>query len=147
MPGAESLKQQQYYAHPRNQFWRLMGALFGAEPELPYPARVKKLTAQGVAVWDVLKLCERPGSLDSSIRRETEVANDFLSFLKRHPGIRYVFFNGSKAENLFESHLRSLLGERAASLRFERLPSSSPAHASLSFDQKLVRWKRIKAVL
>lgn len=147
MPSEESLRQGRYYAHPHNQFWKIMGKLFGAGPEMPYAARRRKLAARNVAVWDVLKYCERSGSLDSSIRRHTEVANDFPHFLKRHRRIRHIFFNGSKAEDSFRRHALPLLGERAASLRFERLPSTSPAHASRSLSQKLAHWKRIRAIL
>lgn len=144
MPGAASLKARQYYAHPHNQFWQIMGALFGAGPQLAYLLRVRKLNSQKVAVWDVLKRCERPGSLDSSIVRTSEVANDFIGFFRRHPHIRAVFFNGARAEQAFARHVRPLLKSPPASLHFERLPSTSPAHAGRSFQHKLRAWRRIE---
>src|SRR5690242_6350763 len=98
MPGERSLAEQQYYAHPHNLFWPFMGELFGAGPALPYAQRIAALNARQVAVWDVLRHCERAGSLDSSIRAETEVANDFDRFFAEHPQLRVMFFNGRKAE-------------------------------------------------
>lgn len=147
MPGAESLRQRQYYAYKHNVFWRIMGELFGAGPELAYAERVKKLTAQGVAVWDVLKRCERPGSLDASIRRDSEVANDFETYLQEHPRVRAVFFNGSKSQQAFRQHVAPLLRTQWPHLHYERLPSTSPAHAGKSFAHKLERWQRIKDFL
>jgi hypoxanthine-DNA glycosylase len=147
MPGAESLRRRQYYAHPSNQFWPIMGALFGAGRELPYAERVERLLDRGVAVWDVLKHCERAGSLDSGIRRDSEVANDFANFFGRHPSIRAVFFNGAKSETVFSRQVRAQLGARAQSLRFARLPSTSPAHAGLPRAAKLKAWRRVGGCL
>src|SRR5689334_12670974 len=144
MPGAESLKRQQYYAHPANAFWPIMGELFGAGADLPYGKRVERLLARKVAVWDVLETCERPGSLDGSIVRDSEVPNDFDAFFRRHPSIRVVFFNGAKSENVFRTRVRAGLGPRADALRFVRLPSTSPAHAGLSRAAKLKAWRRLK---
>ncbi len=144
MPGAASLNARQYYAHSRNQFWRIMGELFGAGPELGYAARVRRLISQKVAVWDVLKHCERAGSLDSSIVRASEVANDFTGFFRRHRRIRAVYFNGAKAEHAFRRHVLPLLDPASAALKFERLPSTSPAHAGRSFQHKLREWSRIR---
>ena len=147
MPSEVSLRQAQYYAHTRNQFWKIMGELFGAGAELPYSTRVKKLTAQSVAIWDVLRSCERRGSLDASIRSETEVANDFTEFFHRHPRIRAVFFNGTKAQQTFARHVRPKLGAQVDGICFERLPSTSPAHAGRSFSHKLREWGRVKDFL
>jgi len=137
MPGKESLKQHQYYAHPQNAFWKLMGELVGAHPNLPYPQRLHVLTATHIALWDVLHTCEREGSLDSDI--ELEEANDFASFFTRHPHITQVFFNGSKAEQCFN---RFVLDKQALPpLKFHRLPSTSPAHAGMRYADKLQTWR------
>jgi double-stranded uracil-DNA glycosylase len=96
MPGEASLKAGQYYAHPRNAFWHIMGELFGAGPSLPYQERVTILESVGVALWDSLQACIRPGSLDALIKEE--VANDFPALFAKYPNITHVFFNGSKAE-------------------------------------------------
>lgn len=147
MPGAESLRRRQYYAHPHNQFWPIMGALIGADRELPYARRVARLLERDVAVWDVLKQCERSGSLDGNIVRETEIANDFARFFRRHPSIRAVFFNGGKSESAFRRLVLPHLGARAAQLQFVRLPSTSPAHAGMARPAKLAAWQRVRDFL
>lgn len=91
MPGKESLKQQEYYAHPQNSFWYIMGELFNAGRDLPYPERLKRLRDNGVALWDVAGQCIREGSLDSSIIHASVVANDFVALYERCPDIRHVF--------------------------------------------------------
>lgn len=139
MPGVASLAAGQYYAHPQNAFWRIMGALLGFAPDVPYAARAQVLRSAGIAVWDVLKFCERPGSLDSAIVRDTEVVNDFTKFLRQHPGVRIILFNGAAAEAAFRRHCRALLGD--PQITFARMPSTSPAHAALRFDAKLAAWR------
>src|SRR5690606_29512 len=97
MPGAASLRAQAYYAHPRNAFWPIMGALYGFEPAAPYDVRCAALTSAGVAVWDVLQACERPGSLDAAIVADSRVANDFSGLFAQQPTIRRILFNGATA--------------------------------------------------
>ncbi len=138
MPGVLSLSENQYYAHPRNLFWPIMGSLFGAGRDVAYAQRLKILQDHHVALWDVLHSCTRAGSLDSDI--QCEVANDFQSFFDQYPRITHVFFNGGKAEASFRKHVKSL----PQRLVMTRLPSTSPAHASLSFDQKLAAWSQIR---
>lgn len=140
LPGRKSLEMQQYYAQPYNAFWRIMGALFGAEPGLPYAARQDKLRDHGIAVWDVLAAGERAGSLDSSIVAATIVVNDFDGFFARHPEIRAIFFNGNTAAQLFRRKVAPALLPKWASIAMHVLPSTSPAYASLRFEQKLERW-------
>jgi len=147
MPGQESLRRREYYAYAHNLFWPIMGELFGAGRELAYAERIEALTARGIAVWDVLKSCERAGSLDGGIRPESERPNDFAQFLARHPGIRAVFFNGGKAQSAFARHVRPRLGARAAGLHFARLPSTSPAHAGMPRAAKLRAWRTIRSWL
>ena len=101
LPGRKSLEMQQYYAHPQNAFWRLITQILGAEWPLPYTRRVKLLTENRIALWDVLAAAERPGSLDSSIVHASALANDFAAFFRAHPQIRRVYFNGRKAEELY----------------------------------------------
>ncbi len=138
MPGAASLAANQYYAHPQNAFWRIMGGVFNIAPDAAYDERVCTLQSAGVAVWDVLQSCERPGSLDSSIRRDSEVANDFMAFFAQHPRVTRVYFNGGAAEAGFKRHCAELL--RDPRISFQRLPSTSPTHAALRFEQKLAAW-------
>lgn len=138
MPGAASLAASRYYAHPRNAFWPVMGQLLGFDPAAPYAKRVAALKAARIAVWDVLHSCVREGSLDTSI--EDEIANDFAAFFRGHPRITHVFFNGAKAETSWRRHVS---GEIGHGLRFARLPSTSPAHASLTPKRKLAAWRAI----
>ena len=139
MPSRESLDASQYYAHPRNLFWPIIGQLTGAIPTLPYEQRLFLLQKSNIAMWDVLKTCVRAGSLDNNIT--DEVPNDLASFLKNHPKIRKICFNGKKAEESFGTHFPELRANRT--YRFLALPSTSPAHASLTYEQKLESWKTI----
>jgi TDG/mug DNA glycosylase family protein len=143
MPGRASLSAGQYYAHRQNAFWKIVGSLLGVDPASPYQARVRALRASRIAVWDVLHSCVRPGSLDSNI--ELETANDFNAFFRRHPGIAKVCFNGAKAEASFRRHvlpaIERTLRDRAIS--YDRLPSTSPAHASIPYARKLRAWRAI----
>ena len=139
MPGVASLRQAQYYAHPRNAFWPLAAQIFGFDPGMDYDERLRALQANGVALWDVLQACERPGSLDADIRRDTLVPNDFGAFLARHPSIMRICFNGAKAAAMFRRHV--LPGLPGAPLPCVELPSTSPAHAAASFAQKLASWE------
>jgi hypoxanthine-DNA glycosylase len=145
MPGVASLAANQYYAHPRNAFWPIMATLFGFDAALDYPARTKALAASSIAVWDVLHSCRRQGSLDSAIEDDTLVANDLAGFLAGHPAIRHVFFNGAKADSCFRRHIKLAMPERE--IAFTRLPSTSPAHAGRSFEQKLLAWRAVADAL
>ncbi|WP_072806404.1 DNA-deoxyinosine glycosylase [Rhodococcoides yunnanense] len=136
MPGVASLAADEYYAHPRNAFWQIMGELFDAGPHVAYPERTATLSRRGIAVWDVLKLCTRHGSLDSAIDESSIVPNDFAGLLRENPSIERVFFNGAKAESSYARHVAP--PERT--LAFARLPSTSPAHASMTFADKLAAW-------
>jgi len=141
MPGAVSLEARRYYAHPRNLFWPLMGALIGAGPELPYTARLARLQARGLALWDVLQHCRRRGSLDAAIRADTEVPNDFAAFFAAQPQLRAVFFNGRKAEQAFLRRVRPQLAAPLPAL--VGLPSTSPANAAVPAAEKLRRWREL----
>jgi len=145
MPGLASLAANQYYAHPRNAFWPIMGELLGFPPQLAYAERAAALCRARVAVWDVLYSCRRQGSLDSAIEDDTLVANDLAGFLAGHPAIHHVFFNGAKAESCFQRHIKLALPEQE--IAFTRLPSTSPAHAGRSFEQKLLAWHAVADAL
>jgi TDG/mug DNA glycosylase family protein len=142
MPSRESLARQQYYAHPRNAFWPIITSLLGI-PDPDYPARVKRVRSRGVAIWDVLQACFRPGSLDSAIDDRSLVPNDFQPFFRRHPGLRKVFFNGAKAESIYLKKVLPGLDAAAAALPRQRLPSTSPAHAGMTLEQKTAAWRII----
>lgn len=146
MPGERSLQEQQYYAHPHNIFWEIMGDLFGAGRNMPYPERLRILKKHRVALWDVVFQCRRQGSLDTNIHMASVIPNDFISLFSRCPHIDTVFFNGHKAEQLFRKRVLPYLlqenGEQAQSLQLLRLPSTSPAHAALTKAQKKARWRQ-----
>jgi hypoxanthine-DNA glycosylase len=142
-PSIVSLAKQQYYGHPQNAFWPIMGRLFGAGRELEYEERKRALCTRRVAVWDVLGECYRPGSLDSSIEVESELPNDLAAFLEQHDSIATVFFNGQKAETAFRRHVKPAVEGLSRRLRYVRLPSTSPAHAGRTFDEKLAAWRAV----
>jgi hypoxanthine-DNA glycosylase len=144
LPGQRSLQLRQYYAQPRNAFWGIMGRLFNAGPDLPYAERTRRLIASRVALWDVCAAAHRPGSLDSSISRTSVVTNAFAEFLLEHRRIRLICFNGSTAAALYSRIVLPDLPEALRGIAVAALPSTSPAHASMSFDEKLSRWSIVR---
>jgi double-stranded uracil-DNA glycosylase len=143
MPGGASLRAHQYYAHPRNQFWQIVGELLAFDPTSPYEGRVAALRSADIALWDVLRSCIRPGSLDSAIEPRSALPNDFASFLAAHPQIRRICFNGAKAEALYTRLVRPQLAAGPA-IQYLRLPSTSPANAALPFAAKLAAWQVVR---
>lgn len=137
-PSEASLAAGEYYGHPRNAFWSIMGSLYGAGPELPYEQRCQRLTSQGIAVWDVLAHCERSGSLDASIKSVTEVANPIAKLLETTPSLRLIALNGGKAASSYKRHV---LSRQQISVPQLQLPSTSPANASWSGVRKLQAWR------
>lgn len=136
-PGAQSLAAGQYYAHPRNGFWRLVSALLNEDlAALPYAERLPRLRAYGIGLWDVLGACEREGSLDSAIRKPA--ANDFERLHTLCPKLKTVGFNGQTSGKFAPQFA-------AAGYRTVVLPSSSPAHMTMSFEQKLQVWRALRA--
>ena len=143
MPSVESLAQQAYYAHPRNQFWQIMYLLFGIDKALSYRERCERLVANGIAVWDVLAECLRQGSLDSAIIPSSVVPNDIAQLLRRNPQINLIFFNGRKAEQMFKRHVAHKVATLDSDIAYRCLPSTSPANAGLSLQEKLKHWRVI----
>lgn len=143
MPGQASLNAQQYYAHPRNAFWPIMAELCGFSAELPYAQRLEQLKAHHIALWDVLERCVRPGSLDADIDPASEQANALAALIESLPNLHTVAFNGRKAEQSFRKHVRPQL-KNADAHRWLALPSTSPAHASMRFAEKLGAWRAIQ---
>lgn len=143
LPGQVSLQRQQYYAHPHNVFWKIMGRLFGAGPVLPYEERMQHLVQNGIALWDVCAAAQRPGSLDAAIVHASVVPNDFASFIESHPDIGLICFNGAKAADLYRRLVLPGLPATLRAIRTETLPSTSPAHAAMPFEEKLARWAAV----
>ncbi|UXI69065.1 DNA-deoxyinosine glycosylase [Tahibacter amnicola] len=149
MPGTRSLGQQQYYAHPLNLFWPFMEALTGVPAALDYAERLARLNAAGVGLWDVLRACERPGSLDSAVARHSEVPNDLARLLRERPTIRALAFNGGLAWQAFRRHVLAGLPQALSREipQLHPLPSTSPAHASVSRAEKLAQWRVLQPYL
>jgi TDG/mug DNA glycosylase family protein len=143
MPGKASLAAGRYYAHPHNRFWPFMEVVLGVPVRLPYEERCAELRRRGVAVWDVLKTCTRTSSLDSDIVEASIVPNDFAEFLLLHPHIQAIYFNGAKAETVFTRHVLPTLGDMQARIPRIRLPSTSPANASIPLQTKLSMWQQL----
>jgi double-stranded uracil-DNA glycosylase len=151
MPGTASLEAVQYYAHPRNAFWPIMSHLFEFDAELPYTERCEILQRNGVGLWDTLRACVRPGSLDSAIVESSIEANDFAGLLREYPSIQAIFFNGAKSEQVFKRHVLPLLASSVFAgfdeITRGRLPSTSPANAGTSFADKLAAWQVVRAAI
>lgn len=139
MPGIKSLEMNQYYGHPQNNFWKFMFLIFNEEFSPDYETKKALLLKNNIALWDVLQFCDRVGSLDSAIKNE--IANDFESFLKEHPHIKVILFNGQKAASLFKKHVSV-----SQSYQLHTLPSTSPANASKSNAFKSDQWKIINSL-
>jgi hypoxanthine-DNA glycosylase len=135
MPSVMSLSAQQYYGNPRNAFWPIAGDILAFDPGSPYEERTAALRARGVAVWDVLRLCRRQGSLDAAIEPASMVANDFEAFFATHPAVERVVFNGAAAQ---KNYVRLAGVDRP--LRYRRLPSTSPAQ-TMRYADKLRAWR------
>ena len=139
MPGLASLRLQQYYGHPQNAFWKIVGEVLSFDPAQAYELRTAALVQRRVALWDVLASCVREGSLDADIDDASVVANDFVTFFDAHPQIVRVCFNGAKAESVFRKQVLPQLGTQRA-IDYVRLPSTSPAHAGMLLAAKLSAW-------
>jgi double-stranded uracil-DNA glycosylase len=144
MPGIASLAAGQYYAHPRNAFWPVLEGMWDIPAAAPYAQRVRAVKAAGIAIWDVLGSCQRSSSLDSDIDPASILVNDFNGFFRRHPAVRAVAFNGGTAATLFRRHVLAQLPERYRALPMHQLPSTSPANARLTLDDKRRAWSVIK---
>ena len=140
LPGEESLRRVEYYAHPRNLFWPIVFALFGEVPAAEYEARLRFASDRRIALWDVCAIAVRRASLDSEIKRESP--NPIHDLLDAHPDIRIVVFNGGGAQRLYDRHFA-----RRPNLLYLHMPSTSPAHASLGFGEKLARWEALRGAL
>ncbi len=143
MPSVASLEKQQYYGHPRNAFWRIMAQLNGFEWQPDYAANVDEVCRRGIAVWDVIGECQRPGSLDSSIVKGSEKINSIVELLSDQPGICRIGLNGGTAAQLFRRHCLPALDHSAYEIL--SLPSTSPANAAMNFEQKCRRWRPLFA--
>lgn len=141
MPGVQSLEKQQYYGNPRNHFWGIIGELTGTIVPERYEERLALVKKHRIGLWDVIRQCERVGSLDSNIKNE--IPNDFVTLFKQYPQIEAVFFNGTKAHDVFKKKLGfELLVERD----YYKMPSTSPVPGRniKTFEEKVEVWRALK---
>jgi len=143
MPGKQSLAAQQYYAHPQNAFWRILGELLQFDAESDYATRIELLRQSRIALWDVLKFCVRESSLDTDIERSSEIPNEIAQLLRTQRTIQRVCFNGAKAAQLYRRHVLPQLPHAFRTIEYIALPSTSPAHAGMRYAQKLEAWRSI----
>ena len=139
MPGIKSLEEQQYYAHPQNRFWKVMGYICN-EPglhEFNYESKLRVLLKNNIALWDTIKSCKREGSLDSDIQNETP--NDIRGLLKKYPDITKICLNGNKSYSAFKKYFPNLLDK----YNCHKMPSTSPANARYSLDRLIKEWEKI----
>ena len=134
-PGVASLRAQQYYGHPQNQFWKILGALWSQDlMAASYPERIAAALAHGVGIWDVYASCEREGSLDTAIRHAQR--NDFASLRQRCPQLQAIAHNGGES-------FRHAKHTEALGVPVHKLPSTSPANAGWSVERKLAAWAEV----
>lgn len=140
MPGVKSLEEQQYYAHPQNRFWKVMGALCGGQNLInyPYEQKLETLLKNNIALWDTIKSCKREGSLDSNIINETP--NDIKKLLKKYSNIKIICLNGNKSYSAFKKYFPDLLEKYTC----YKMPSTSPANARYNLEKLISDWQIIK---
>jgi hypoxanthine-DNA glycosylase len=140
LPSVKSLEMGEYYAHPRNSFWWIMGELIGAKPVLAYADRLERLRQSGIALWDVCRAAERAGSSDAKILMDSIEPNDFREFFAGHVRIELICFNGQPAAKLFMAKALPLVAE-ILPIPQRVLDSTSPACARIPREEKLARWR------
>ncbi|MCP4430140.1 MAG: DNA-deoxyinosine glycosylase [Gammaproteobacteria bacterium] len=146
MPGVVSLQAVQYYANPRNAFWSIMADLFAIEIDCDYEDRIKQISHHPVILWDTIKACHRPGSLDSKIQNYQLEANNIPSLLNQYSEISLVACNGATSEKYFNKLVKTQLPDDR-DITIKRLPSTSPANAGMTYEQKLCKWQVIRDYL
>ncbi len=142
MPGVKSLEMQQYYAHPQNRFWKVMGLLCNCKNlyNFEYSEKLNILLKNNIALWDVIKSCERVGSLDSNI--EKEIPNKISALLKKYKNIEIICLNGNKSYSAFKKHFSSLF----CKYKCLKMPSTSPANAKFRLENLYEEWKQINEI-
>ena len=144
MPGVQSLEKQQYYGNPRNHFWGIIGEITGAIVPEQYEERLALVKKYGIGLWDVIQACERVGSLDSNIKNE--IPNDFATLFKRYPQIEAIFFNGTKAHDVFKKKVGF---ELLAGRHCYKMPSTSPVPGRniKTFQEKVDVWRALQTYI
>lgn len=142
MPGAQSLMKQEYYGNKQNAFWRIIFTLFNEELSEVYEEKKAFLLKKHIALWDVLKTCEREGSGDAEI--ENPMPNDFSGLFKQYPGIGQIYFNGGNSEKFYRQYVISKIDK--VGMEYHKLPSTSPAYTA-AFEDKFKKWQIVRMAL
>lgn len=142
MPGVISLQAAEYYANPRNAFWKIIAELFELDIDCSYELRIQRLSGLPLVLWDTLRACYRQGSLDSRILKQQIEANDIGGLLEQYSGLQAIAFNGAASEKYFNQLVKPRL-PASRELTFLKMPSTSPANAGMKFEQKLEAWNRL----
>lgn len=140
MPGPEALRRREYYGFPGNHFWKILPDIFEAPSLFHYQEKIRFLKDQRIALWDVAKTCFRNGALDSGIKEAKP--NNIVRLVKKYSNLTTIFLNGRKAEQLFRKYFGGQI-----KIPVYYLPSTSPAHASMSYKKKLKKWNLIKRMM
>jgi double-stranded uracil-DNA glycosylase len=143
LPGEEALRLSQYYARKTNGFWWIMERLINAPFSMPYEERITRLRQNNLAVWDICKSANRTGSLDLNIEKESIILNDFNSFFKQHTHIDLICFNGRLSHQWYFQMIFPNLDRSFTDIQYKVLPSTSPAHAAMSKEEKLIHWHAV----
>jgi double-stranded uracil-DNA glycosylase len=146
IPGLASMHARQYYAHPQNLFWPMLCQFLGISPELSYQPRLRAMQDRKIALWDVLQACERSGSLDSKVRRESMQINEFADFFARHPALKSVICNGKLAAQQFCRAVLPELKQIGVVVQLLEAPSTSPANAAMPKTERIARWHALLAI-
>lgn len=133
IPGGESIRLKQYYASKNNRFWKIIYAIYNLEQEQSYEQKIRFISEKGIALWDVIKACERTGSLDSDIKNPT--LNDFTGLFNKYPNIQLILFNGEKLYNWFKKNLKT-------NIKQKKLPSTSSSNSHYTHEYKLKEWEK-----
>jgi len=142
MPGVISLQAVEYYANPRNAFWKIIAELFELDIDCSYELRVQQISELPIVLWDTLRACQRSGSLDSNILRQQIEANDIRGLLEQYSDLRAIIFNGAASEKYFNQLVKLHLPANRE-LALLKMPSTSPANAGMKYEQKLLAWRRL----
>ncbi len=142
MPGVISLQAVEYYANPRNAFWKIIAELFELDINCSYELRVQQISELPIVLWDTLRACQRSGSLDSSILKQQIEANDIRGLLEQCGDLRAIIFNGVASEKYFNQLVKLHLPANRE-LALLKMPSTSPANAGMKYEQKLLAWRRL----
>ena len=134
-PSIKSFEENFYYGHPKNQFWKLLASVYGEDTPKTIDEKRAFLKRHSIALWDVVKSCDRKNSLDSNLKNI--VPNDIKDLLKEYPNIKKIYFTSKTAQKVYEKFFKDI------NKPYFYLDSPSPAYAKKSFEDKLKSWREV----